>query len=116
MQKIEAIVRPEKFGIVGDALTWVGISGHDRHGSKRSGAARRVSVRYGAEEGTVLTCYRRSRWKSLLKTRTWKKLSIQSSMNPKRGGIGDGKIFIFNVENVSYIRTKGGLKRCGCLG
>ena len=104
MQKIEAIIRPEKFDIIKDALTEMGYTGMSviemkGHGNQKGvsevwrGKRYRVDllpkvklelvVRDDAVDGIVQTIIKES----------------------QTGSVGDGKIFVSEITNVFRIRT-----------
>ena len=105
MKKIEAIIRPEKFDMVKDALTELGYPGMTITEVKGHGNQKGISEIWRG---------RRFRIDLISKMKieiTAKDDDVEKIVNTiieesKTGSIGDGKIFIFDVENVYRIRTK----------
>jgi len=104
MKKIEAIVRPEKFDMVKDALLHLGYPGMTITEVKGHGNQKGISEMWRG---------RKFRIDLLSKTKieiTVKDTDVEKIVNTiieesKTGSIGDGKIFVFDVENVYRIRT-----------
>ena len=104
MKKIEAIIRPEKFDMVKDALTELGYPGMTITEVKGHGNQKGISEIWRG---------RRFRIDLISKMKieiTAKDDDVEKIVNTiieesKTGSIGDGKIFIFDVENVYRIRT-----------
>ena len=104
MKKIEAIIRPEKFNMAKDALLQLGYSGMTITEVKGHGNQKGISEMWRG---------RRFRIDLISKMKieiTAKDDDVEKIVNTiieesKTGSIGDGKIFIFNVENVYRIRT-----------
>ncbi len=104
MKKIEAIVRPEKFDMVKDALTELGYPGMTITEVKGHGNQKGISEMWRG---------RKFRIDLLSKTKieiTVRDADVEKIVNTiieesKTGSIGDGKIFVFDVENVYRIRT-----------
>ena len=105
MKKIEAILRPEKFDMVKDALLHLGYPGMTITEVKGHGNQKGISEMWRG---------RRFRIDLISKMKieiTAKDDDVEKIVNTiieesKTGSIGDGKIFIFDVENVYRIRTK----------
>ena len=104
MKKIEAIIRPEKFDMVKVALLHLGYPGMTITEVKGHGNQKGISEMWRG---------RRFRIDLISKMKieiTAKDDDVEKIVNTiieesKTGSIGDGKIFIFNVENVYRIRT-----------
>ena len=105
MKKIEAIIRPEKFDMAKDALLHLGYPGMTITEVKGHGNQKGISEMWRG---------RKFRIDLLSKTKieiTVKDTDVEKIVNTiieesKTGSIGDGKIFVFDVENVYRIRTK----------
>lgn len=105
MKMIEAIIRPEKFDIVKDALLELGYPGMTITEVKGRGNQKGVSEVW---RGRKYRVYLLSKIKIEI---TVKDSDVEKIVNTiinevQTGSIGDGKVFIFNVENVYRIRTK----------
>ncbi len=104
MKKIEAIIRPEKFDMVKDALLHLGYPGMTV--TKVTG--------HGNQKG-ISEMWRGRRFRIDLISKmkieiTVRDADVEKIVNTiidesKTGSIGDGKIFVFDVENVYRIRT-----------
>jgi nitrogen regulatory protein P-II 1 len=104
MKKIEAIIRPEKFDIVRDALTEKGYGGMTVSEIKGHGDQK------GASE-----VWRGKRYRVEMLTKTKIELVVSDdAVEPvvqaiievsQTGSIGDGKIFVSELSNVYRIRT-----------
>ena len=105
MKKIEAIIRPEKFNIVRDALIELGYPGMTVTEVKG----------YGHQKG-IDEIWRGRRYRVDLLSKikieiTAKDAHVEKIVNTiinesQTESIGDGKIFIFHVENAYRICTK----------
>lgn len=104
MKKIEAIVRPEKFDMVKDALTELGYPGMTITDVKGHGNQKGVSEMWRGRKFRIDLL---SKMKIEITVRDADVEKIVNTIieESKTGSIGDGKIFIFNVENVYRIRT-----------
>ena len=104
MKKIEAIIRPEKFDMVKDALLHLGYPGMTITEVKGHGNQKGISEMWRG---------RRFRIDLISKMKieiTVRDADVEKIVNTiieesKTGSIGDGKIFVFDVENVYRIRT-----------
>ncbi len=104
MKKIEAIIRPEKFDIVKDALTDKGFGGMSVSEIKGHGNQKGVSEVWKGK---------RYRVDLLPKTKIDLVVSddaveqvVQTIIDVSQtGSIGDGKIFVSEISNVHRIRT-----------
>ena len=104
MKKIEAIIRPEKFDMAKDALLHLGYPGMTITEVKGHGNQKGISEMWRG---------RKFRIDLLSKTKieiTVRDTDVEKIVNTiieesKTGSIGDGKIFVFDVENVYRIRT-----------
>ncbi|MCF6154932.1 MAG: P-II family nitrogen regulator [Candidatus Brocadia sp.] len=105
MKKIEAIIRPEKFEVVKDALLKMGYPGMTVTQVNGHGNQKGISQVWRG---------RRFRIDLLLKLKieiTVKDIDVENIVNTiisesQTGSIGDGKIFVSQVENVYRVRTK----------
>jgi len=105
VKKIEAIIRPEKLGGVRDALERAGYPG--------------ISITeiegHGLQKGTVQQ-WRGDKYKVdflpkmkveiVTKNEDSEKLIQAILESAYTGGVGDGKIFVYNVDEVVRIRTR----------
>ncbi|MBS1257440.1 MAG: Nitrogen regulatory protein P-II [Candidatus Scalindua arabica] len=104
MKKIEAIIRPEKFDIVKDALTEKGYGGMSVTEIKGHGNQKGVSE-----------VWRGKRYKVDLLPKVKVELVVADEVcdnvvqtiisEGQTGSIGDGKIFVYELLNVYRIRT-----------
>ncbi len=104
MKKIEAIIRPEKFDIIKDALTDLGYAGMSVTEIKGHGNQKGVSE-----------VWRGKRYRVDLLPKIKLEIAVQDEHEEKviqaiisesqTGSIGDGKIFVSELTNVCRIRT-----------
>ncbi|GAN35260.1 MAG: P-II family nitrogen regulator [Candidatus Brocadia sp. AMX2] len=105
MKKIEAIIRPERFDVVKDALLQLGYPGMTVTQVNGHGNQKGISQIWRG---------RRFRIDLLLKIKieiTVRDADVENIVNTiisesQTGSIGDGKIFISHVENAYRVRTK----------
>jgi len=104
MKKIEAIIRPEKFDIIKDALTEKGYGGMSVSEMKGHGNQKGVSEVWRGKRYRV----------DLLPKIKIELVVSDDAVDPvvqtiidesQTGSIGDGKIFISEISNVYRIRT-----------
>ena len=105
MKMIKTIIRPEKLEIIKDALLQLGYPGMTV--TKIQG--------HGNQKGATEVC-RGQKFRIDLLSKTKIEIVVNDADAEKivniiinetqTGSIGDGKIFIFNLENVYRIRTK----------
>ncbi len=105
MKKIEAIIRREKFYSIRDALTNLGYPGMTVMELKGQGSQKGIREMWSGRR------YRVDLLSKIKLEITVKDSDVEKIVNTiisesQTGSIGDGKIFIFNVENVYRIRTK----------
>lgn len=104
MKKIEAIIRPEKLNAVKDALSDIGVKGMTVSNVLGFGNQKGYTQIYRGQE--IVT-------KLLPKIKLEVVISIEIAdevittivNTAKTGKFGDGKIFVFDVENTIRIRT-----------
>lgn len=104
MKKIEAIIRPEKFDIIKDALTDMGYSGMSVTEMKGHGNQKGVSE-----------VWRGKRYRVDLLPKIKMEIIVNDDVvdnvvqtiirESQTGSIGDGKIFVTELVNVYRIRT-----------
>lgn len=104
MKKIEAIIKPFKLDEVKQALDKVGVHGMTVTEVKG----------YGRQKGHV-EIYRGAEYQVIFKAKTKIEVVVSDSIAPEvvatiqktanTGNIGDGKIFVADLENVVRIRT-----------
>src|SRR5690348_1572008 len=104
MKKIEAIVRPEKREAIQSALEEAGypgvtISEIEGHG-KQKGA-----IQHWRREGYRLELLRKMKVEIVCLNKDAKKLVKALHRAAFTGGVGDGKIFIYDVADALRIRT-----------
>lgn len=105
MKKIEAIVRPEKYEEVKDALNAIDVQGITvyqvmgcGHQKGRLENVRGVNV--------DLEMNRKIKFEIVVSTDEWAEKTIDVIQKTAfTGEIGDGKIFVYDLDNVVRIRT-----------
>jgi len=105
MKKIEAIIRPEKFDMVKDALTELGYRGMTVTEVKGHGNQKGISEIWRGRKFR-LDLLSKMKIEITVKDADVEKIVNTIIEESKTGSIGDGKIFVFDVENVYRIRTK----------
>ena len=104
MKKIEVIIRPEKLEAVRSALENVGYTGLmiteiEGHGKQRGGVQQWRGEKYKVDflpKIKIEIVVKDDKVESIIKT---------IIDNAKTGEIGDGKIFIYSIDNAIRIRT-----------
>jgi len=104
MKKIEAIIRPEKFHIVRDALTELGYPGMTVTEVKGHGRQKGINEMWRGRKYRV-DLLSKIKLEITVKDADMEKIVNTIFVESQTGSIGDGKIFIFNVENAYRIRT-----------
>ena len=105
MKKIEAIIRPEKFDMVKDALLHLGYPGMTITEVKGHGNQKGISEMWRGRKFRI-DLISKMKIEITAKDDDVEKIVNTIIEESKTGSIGDGKIFIFDVENVYRIRTK----------
>lgn len=104
MKKIEAIIQPYQFEVVKDALCNIGITGMTVSNVEGFGHQKgHIEVYRGAEFDVVFND--KMKLEIVLNDNLVDKVVDVIAKNAKTGEIGDGKIFIYNVEQAIKIRT-----------
>ncbi|HHT9114596.1 MAG: P-II family nitrogen regulator [Planctomycetes bacterium] len=105
MKKIEAIIRPEKFDMVKDALLHLGYPGMTITEVKGHGNQKGISEMWRGRKFRI-DLLSKMKIEITAKDDDVEKIVNTIIEESKTGSIGDGKIFVFDVENVYRIRTK----------
>lgn len=104
MKKIEAIIKPFKLDEVKEALTEVGVQGITISEVKGFGRQKGHTELYrGAEY--VVDFLPKVKIEVIVKDEDVQKVVDQIQTAAKTGRIGDGKIFVLDVEGIVRIRT-----------
>jgi len=104
MKKIEAIIKPFKLDEVKDALHEVGIKGITVTEAKGFGRQKGHTELYrGAEY--VVDFLPKVKIEAAIKTELLEQVIEAIEKSANTGKIGDGKIFVFDLEQVVRIRT-----------
>ncbi|MEE9343080.1 MAG: P-II family nitrogen regulator [Gammaproteobacteria bacterium] len=104
MKKIEAIIKPFKLDDVREALSEVGINGMTAIEAKGFGRQKGHTELYrGAEY--VVDFLPKIKLEVVIKDEDLERCIEAITDSARTGKIGDGKIFVSNVENVVRIRT-----------
>lgn len=104
MKKIEAIIRPEKFDIIKDALTEQGYSGMSVTEIKGHGNQKGVSEVWRGKRYRV-DLLPKIKLEIVVKDEDEEKVVNTIITESQTGSIGDGKIFVYDLSNVYRIRT-----------
>jgi nitrogen regulatory protein P-II 1 len=104
MKKVEAIIRHEKLQEVQDVLDECGVSGLTVTEVKGCGAQRGYTESY---RGTKVNISLRPRLKieAVVRAEILEKVIEKVAEAARTGEVGDGKIFVYNVEEAVRIRT-----------
>ena len=104
MKLITAIIKPSKLDEVREALSEIGVQGITVTEVKGFGRQKVTELYRGAEY--VVDFYQRPRSKLLSKTGIVEvALSKRLKTSARTGKIGDGKIFVYSLDQVIRIRT-----------
>jgi nitrogen regulatory protein P-II 1 len=104
MKKIEAIIKPFKLDEVKDALNEIGIQGMTVSEVKGFGRQKgHVELYRGAEYD--VSFIPKVKLEVVVPNDLLDKVVTVIEAKAKTGKIGDGKIFVYNLENVIRIRT-----------
>lgn len=105
MKKIEAIVRPEKMEDVKEALNNIEVHGitvyqvmgcGTQHGITEVVRGQRIDIRLMAK----------IKFEIVVSTDEWAQKTIDAILSSAyTGNVGDGKIFVYDLDNVVRIRT-----------
>ena len=104
MKKIEAIIKPFKLDDVKDALSKIGINGMTVIESKGFGRQKGHTELYRGAEYTV-DFIPKIKIEIIVDDKNVKKAVETIQKSAKTDKIGDGKIFVTNVEETIRIRT-----------
>ncbi len=104
MKKIEAIIRPEKLDAVRQALEKVGYSGIMISEIEGHGKQKGIVQQWRGEQYKV-EFLPKIKMEIILKDEEVKKIVKTIVENARTGEVGDGKIFIFTIDNCIRIRT-----------
>lgn len=105
MKKVEAIVRPEKYEEVKDALNEIDVNGITVYqvmgcGHQKGGTE---NVR-GVNMDILMN--KKIKFEIIVSSEEWAEKTIQAIQKAAcTGKIGDGKIFVYDLDNVVKIRT-----------
>ena len=105
MKKIEAIVRPEKYEEVKDALEAIEVRGITV--SQVMGCGHQKGSTENIRGLNVnITMIPKIKFEIVVSTEEWAEKTIEVIQETAcTGNIGDGKIFVYDLENVIRIRT-----------
>ncbi len=105
MKKIEAIIRPFKLDDVRDALTELGVTGMTISETKGYGRQKGHTELYRGNEYTV-DFLPKVKVEIVVKDAIVEAVLAAIIKHAKTGKIGDGKLFVYPVEEVIRIRTE----------
>lgn len=103
MKKIEAIIRKSKFEDVKEALAEAGIDFFSFWDVRGIGKARQGRVYRGVKYDT--STIERTKISIIVRDKNVEKTVLAIMKSARTGEIGDGKIFIVNIEESYRIRT-----------
>ena len=104
MKKVEAIIRHEKLQEVQDVLDELGVSGLTVTEVKGCGAQRGYTEKY---RGTAvhISLIPRLKIEAVMRAEIVKTVVDKIAVAARTGEVGDGKIFVVDVEDAVRIRT-----------
>ena len=105
MKKIEAIIKPFKLSIVKDSLHELGISGMTVIDVKGFGRQRGSTGGIGTEDSYDDEFLAKMKLEVIVEDNQVEKVINTIKNSAYSGKIGDGKIFVSNIEQVIRIRT-----------
>ncbi len=105
MKKIEAIIKPFKIEDVKEALSELGIEGMTVSEVKGFGRQKGHTEIYRGSEYTV-DFLPKIKLEIVVTDELVEKASAAIISSAKTGKIGDGKVFVLNIESVTRIRTE----------
>ncbi len=104
MRKIEAIIRPEKFECVKSALEEMGIIGMTVTDVRGRGRQRGTRIQFRGREMEIDLLHK-VKIEIVVEEEAVDSVVNAVLENARTGEIGDGKIFIMQVEDVIRVRT-----------
>lgn len=104
MKKIEAIVRNEKLSAVKEALKELGVGGMTVTEVKGHGTQKGITEVYRGRQYSV-DLLSKIKVEVVVDDKNVKKVTDAICETARTGSIGDGKIFVSNVEDAMRIRT-----------
>lgn len=104
MKKVEAIFRDEKMSAVKEALKELGVGGMTVTAVKGHGTQKGITEVYRGRSYTV-DLLSKIKIEVIVGDGDVKKVTDAICETARTGSIGDGKIFVSNVEDVIRIRT-----------
>ena len=105
MKKVEAIIKPFKLSLVKEALHEVGISGMTVSDVKGFGRQRGSAGGINKEEDYDDEFLVKMKLEVIVEDEDAEKVAEAIKNAAYSGKIGDGKIFIYNIDQVIRIRT-----------
>ena len=105
MKKIEAIIKPFKLSLVKDALHEIGISGMTVSDVKGFGRQRGSTGGIESNQGYDDEFLVKMKLEVIVEDENAEKVTEAIKKAAYSGKIGDGKIFIYNIDKVIRIRT-----------
>lgn len=104
MKKIEAIIRPFRLDDVREALSEIGVKGMTLTEVKGYGRQKGHTELYRGSEYQI-DFLPKIRLEVVVTDKMMDKVIDTISKAAKTGQVGDGKIFVYNVEDVIRVRT-----------
>ncbi|MDR3765902.1 MAG: P-II family nitrogen regulator [Butyricicoccus sp.] len=104
MKKIEIIIRPEKVGVMKAILSEIGATGAMFSGIQGYGTEHSEQYIYNGEQ-FFEQLYSKTKVEVVIKDELVEKLIDLVVTRISTGQIGDGRIFVYNVEEAVRVRT-----------
>jgi nitrogen regulatory protein P-II 1 len=106
MKKIEAIIRPDKMEELQDALAQAGVKGMTI--SQVHGCGKQLGLKeYYRGQEVLVTTQAKIKFEIVLEDAKCDEVVDLIINTARTGEIGDGKVFVYNVEEAIRIRTNG---------
>lgn len=104
MKKVEAIIRPEKLGILLDALKELGYPGMTITEVKGHGVQRGIVQQWRGRQYTV-EFLPKIKLEIVISDADVTKILTAIRENATTGEVGDGKVFVSTIDDVMRVRT-----------
>ncbi len=104
MKKVEAIIRPEKLGILLDALKELGYPGMTITEVKGHGVQRGIVQQWRGRQYTV-EFLPKIKLEIVIADADVTKILTAIRENATTGEVGDGKVFVSTIDDVMRVRT-----------
>ncbi|MBI2936390.1 MAG: P-II family nitrogen regulator [Chloroflexi bacterium] len=105
MKKVEAIIRPERLERVKEALAAAGFVGLNVMNVTGRGTQRGITYEGRAGERFVVDMLAKVKLETVVRDADAQRVVDIIVQAARTGAVGDGKIFVYSVENAIRVRT-----------